>query len=790
MSKRKEFGYGGFSLPEKEKYNMVAPPPPKKQMYMPSPGRSDDEDENAGPAYASDDDKGKAPNAPSDNHAEEEEDPLDAFMAGIETEVKKAPKKKEANKPLPNDQEEEDPMESYMAARAAAGLPVGQGPLFTGDGDSDEEVYATARAVDAANAAKEAGTQQYDSDDNLVVPAAGKKEIEALPPLDHSSVSYGEIFKDLYEESLDVIAMTPEEVTAICRENAIRVSGFDVPRPVTQWEHLGLDEPLMACVRKQNYARPTGIQCQVLPIALSGRDCIGIAKTGSGKTVAFVLPMVAHIMAQEELEKGEGPIAIVCAPTRELAQQIYAETRKFAKAYNLRVAGVFGGMSKFEQFKELKAGVEVIVATPGRLIDMMKMKAFSTLRASYLVLDEADRMFDMGFEPQVRSIVGQIRPDRQTMLFSATMPGRVERLAREALTSPVRVTVGEVGVANSDIRQLVEVLPGDEAKLPWLLARLQAMVDDGDVLVFSSTKSRTEELEKALALRGVKVGSLHGDKDQASRMEILKAFKEGSYHVLVATDVAARGLDIKSIKTVVNYDIARDIDSHVHRIGRTGRAGAKDGTAYTLVTQREARFAGELVDNLQSALQPVPDALVQLAMRRDERPARARPPSAPSRTTSSGRFRASSWRPRGEANLHHPINRPMLIRTNTNKHSSASSSSISSISNSSGRSRHRISYIRSRAGCRSLHRRSSGGSSSGSNSSSKEGEGQSRLAGVVACLVLPAVENCTPLTSHMLQLSRQLSPLCGTLMDATLTHLQWLAGCSDGIRITTSKRIN
>eukprot|EP00899_Mesostigma_viride_P010304 jgi/Mesvir1/19275/Mv10354-RA.3 len=536
-------------------------------------------------------------------------------MAGIETEVKKAPKKKEANKPLPNDQEEEDPMESYMAARAAAGLPVGQGPLFTGDGDSDEEVYATARAVDAANAAKEAGTQQYDSDDNLVVPAAGKKEIEALPPLDHSSVSYGEIFKDLYEESLDVIAMTPEEVTAICRENAIRVSGFDVPRPVTQWEHLGLDEPLMACVRKQNYARPTGIQCQVLPIALSGRDCIGIAKTGSGKTVAFVLPMVAHIMAQEELEKGEGPIAIVCAPTRELAQQIYAETRKFAKAYNLRVAGVFGGMSKFEQFKELKAGVEVIVATPGRLIDMMKMKAFSTLRASYLVLDEADRMFDMGFEPQVRSIVGQIRPDRQTMLFSATMPGRVERLAREALTSPVRVTVGEVGVANSDIRQLVEVLPGDEAKLPWLLARLQAMVDDGDVLVFSSTKSRTEELEKALALRGVKVGSLHGDKDQASRMEILKAFKEGSYHVLVATDVAARGLDIKSIKTVVNYDIARDIDSHVHRIGRTGRAGAKDGTAYTLVTQREARFAGELVDNLQSALQPVPDALVQLAMR-------------------------------------------------------------------------------------------------------------------------------------------------------------------------------
>lgn len=409
--------------------------------------------------------------------------------------------------------------------------------------------------------------------------------------------------------------MSEQDVTDYRKSVAIRVSGFDVPRPVKTFEDCGFSGELMKAIAKQAYEKPTPIQCQALPIVLSGRDIIGIAKTGSGKTASFVLPMIVHIMDQPELEKEEGPIGVICAPTRELAHQIYLEAKKFAKPQGIRVSAVYGGMSKLEQFKELKAGCEIVVATPGRLIDMIKMKAVTMRRATYLVLDEADRMFDLGFEPQIRSIVGQIRPDRQTLLFSATMPRKVEKLAREILSDPVRVTVGEVGMANEDITQVVQVIPSDTEKLPWLLENLPRMIDEGDVLVFASKKATVDEIESQLAQRSFKVAALHGDKDQASRMEILQKFKSGTYHVLIATDVAARGLDIKSIKSVVNFDIAKDMDMHVHRIGRTGRAGDKDGTAYTLITQKEARFAAELVNSLIAAGQNVSMELMDLAMK-------------------------------------------------------------------------------------------------------------------------------------------------------------------------------
>lgn len=409
--------------------------------------------------------------------------------------------------------------------------------------------------------------------------------------------------------------MGEQDVADYRKSLAIRVSGFDVSKPIKLFEDCGFSTALMNAISKQGYEKPTPIQCQALPIVLSGRDIIGIAKTGSGKTAAFVLPMIVHIMDQPEIEKEEGPIGVICAPTRELAHQIYLEARKFAKPYNLRAAAVYGGVSKHDQFKELKAGCEIVVATPGRLIDLLKMKALKMLRATYLVLDEADRMFDLGFEPQIRSIVGQIRPDRQTLLFSATMPYKVERLAREILTDPIRVTVGEVGRANEDITQLVHVIPSDAEKMPWLLEKLPSLIDDGDVLVFASKKATVDEIESQLVQKGFKVAALHGDKDQASRMDTLQKFKSGIYHVLVATDVAARGLDIKSIKSVVNYDIAKDMDMHVHRIGRTGRAGDKDGTAYTLITLKEARFAGELVNSLIAAGQDVSVELMDLAMK-------------------------------------------------------------------------------------------------------------------------------------------------------------------------------
>lgn len=342
----------------------------------------------------------------------------------------------------------------------------------------------------------------------------------------------------------------------------------------------------------------------------------GIAKTGSGKTAAFILPMIVHIMDQPELAKGEGPIALIAAPTRELAEQIHREARKLARPYQLRICAAFGGLPKQQQFKELRAGAEVAVCTPGRMIDLIKMKACTTRRVTYLVFDEADRMFDLGFEPQVRSLMGQVRPDRQTLLFSATMPRKMERLAAEALTAPVRITVGTAGGANEDVRQVVEVVGDDGAKMQWLSSRLAALVDDGDVLVFANQKARVDALSSALEALGVaRVAAIHGDMDQASRMEVLGAFKAGQVHVLVATDVAARGLDIKSIKTVVNYDAAKDIETHVHRVGRTGRAGDKEGVAYTLLLPTETKAAADLVRCLAAAGQDAPHAVHEMAMR-------------------------------------------------------------------------------------------------------------------------------------------------------------------------------
>ncbi|KAF5811027.1 putative RNA helicase [Helianthus annuus] len=606
MSKRK-FGFEGFGINKQSTYSFERPDAPQR-LYVPPSSRGGGHD------HYEDTDLDNIEYEESGNNAvnndggadDGEIDPLDAFMEGIHEEMRApvVPKAKEKADKY-RDDEEDDPMESYLRAKKDIGLTLASDALHAGY-NSDEEVYAAAKAVDA-------GMLEYDSDDNPIV--VDKKKIEPIAALDHSLIDYEPFNKDFYEEKPSVSGMSEQDVAEYRKSLAIRVAGFDVPRPIKTFAEAGFSAELMKAIAKQAYEKPTPIQCQSLPVVLSGRDIIGIAKTGSGKTAAFVLPMIVHIMDQPELAKEEGPIGVVCAPTRELAHQIYLESKKFAKAYGIRVSAVYGGMSKLEQFKELKSGCEIVIATPGRLIDMLKMKALTMSRATYLVLDEADRMFDLGFEPQIRSIVGQIRPDRQTLLFSATMPRKIEKLARETLTDPVRVTVGEIGMANEDITQEVQVLLSDSEKLNWLLEKLPELIDNGDVLVFASKKATVDEIESQLSQKGFKVAALHGDKDQASRMETLQKFKAGTYHVLVATDVAARGLDIKSIKSVVNFDIARDMDMHVHRIGRTGRAGDKDGTAYTLITHKEARFAGELVNSLIAAGQNVSVELMDLAMK-------------------------------------------------------------------------------------------------------------------------------------------------------------------------------
>ncbi|NXL38234.1 DDX42 helicase, partial [Glaucidium brasilianum] len=523
--------------------------------------------------------------------SDSDDDPLEAFMAEDQAardmkRLEDKDKEKKNVKGIRDDIEEEDDQEAYfryMAENPTAGVV-----------QEEEE-----------------DNLEYDSDGNPIAPS--KKIIDPLPPIDHSEIEYPPFEKNFYDEHEEITSLTPQQVVELRHKLNLRVSGAAPPRPGSSFAHFGFDEQLMHQIRKSEYTQPTPIQCQGVPVALSGRDMIGIAKTGSGKTAAFIWPMLIHIMDQKELEPGDGPIAVIVCPTRELCQQIHSECKRFGKAYNLRSVAVYGGGSMWEQAKALQEGAEIVVCTPGRLIDHVKKKATNLQRVTYLVFDEADRMFDMGFEYQVRSVASHVRPDRQTLLFSATFRKKIEKLARDILIDPIRVVQGDIGEANEDVTQIVEIFPSGPSKWNWLTRRLVEFTSSGSVLLFVTKKANAEELANNLKQEDHNLGLLHGDMDQSERNKVISEFKKKGIPILVATDVAARGLDIPSIKTVINYDVARDIDTHTHRIGRTGRAGEK-GVAYTLLTPKDSNFAGDLVRNLEGANQHVSKELLDLAM--------------------------------------------------------------------------------------------------------------------------------------------------------------------------------
>lgn len=547
----------------------------------------------------------------------DDDDPLDALMKEVTPPGSSAPAEGKANK----QQDDVDPLDAFMndisATRAAEESAAKEDAVLKTKGvradiEDEDDLEAYLQYVeDHKDDKEEEDFDEYDEDGNLIYKA---KVFELLPFIDHTQVSYPAFERDFYTEHTEITALTGDQVVGLRRKLGITVSGGEVPKPCVSFAHFNFDDNTMALIRKLEYSAPTAIQTQAVPCALSGRDIIGIAKTGSGKTAAFLWPMITHIMDQPELVKGDGPIGIVLAPTRELCQQIHTEAKRFGKPYNLKVACVYGGGSKWEQTQELDHGCEILVATPGRLIDLLKSKATSLSRVTFLVLDEADRMFDMGFEPQVRCIVGQIRPDKQALLFSATFKKKVERLCRDILSDPIRIVIGEVGEANEDVRQEIEVFFDAPQKWNWINLKLVEFQSAGNVLIFVTKKQNAEELAANLKVKGFEVLLLHGDMDQNSRAQVLFDFKKQTIRILVATDVAARGLDIPSIRTVINYDVARDIDTHTHRIGRTGRAGVK-GTAYTLLLETEVNFAVDLVRNLESANQVVPSRLMDVALK-------------------------------------------------------------------------------------------------------------------------------------------------------------------------------
>lgn len=313
-------------------------------------------------------------------------------------------------------------------------------------------------------------------------------------------------------------------------------------------------------------------------MALSGRDMVGISATGSGKTLAFLLPAIIHINAQPYLKPGDGPIVLVIAPTRELAVQIQVECQKFGRNSGIKHTCIYGGVPKGPQVRDLSRGVEICICTPGRMIDMLDSGRTNLRRVTYLVMDEADRMLDMGFEPQIRKIVGQIRPDRQTLMWSATWPKEVEGLANDFLKDMFQVTIGSLELtANHNITQVVEVV--DEFDKPRRLSSTLRQINNGGrILIFTETKRNADSLTRSLRQEGFPARAIHGDKSQDERDWVLKEFREGKCRLMIATDVAARGLDVKEVMYVVNYDFPGNIEDYIHRIGRTGRAGEK-GTA-------------------------------------------------------------------------------------------------------------------------------------------------------------------------------------------------------------------
>ena len=462
--------------------------------------------------------------------------------------------------------------------------------------------------------AMEYSEEEEEGDDELVTALksiAKKGKGKELPKVDHTSVEYPPFRKNFYVEVPELARMTKQEVASYRTElESIKVKGKLCPNPIKTWAQCGLASKILDVIKKNAYEKPTPIQSQAIPAIMSGRDLIGIAKTGSGKTLAFLLPMLRHVLDQHPLEADDGPIAVILTPTRELAIQIYNECRKFGKLLKLWTVCVYGGTGISDQIADLKRGAEIVVCTPGRMIDMLAAnggRVTNLRRTTYLVLDEADRMFDMGFEPQVMKIICNIRPDRQTVLFSATFPRQMEALARKILTKPIEVQVGGRSVVCKDVHQTVIVIE-DHQKFFKLLELLGIYYEKGSVLVFVERQEAADALIRDLMKSSYSCMALHGGMDQFDRDSTIADFKNGSIKILVATSVAARGLDVKHLVLVINYDCPNHYEDYVHRCGRTGRAGNK-GFAYTFITTDQEKLTGDIIKALELSGTPVPEEL-------------------------------------------------------------------------------------------------------------------------------------------------------------------------------------
>ncbi len=377
------------------------------------------------------------------------------------------------------------------------------------------------------------------------------------------------------------------------RRHAKRMRRTKKDLQVTQntFSELGLAEPIQRALHAKNYVNPTPIQAKAIPELLAGKDVLGIAQTGTGKTAAFALPILNKLFRHEPNVRSRGPRALILAPTRELAIQIGDEIRAYGKNMHLRHAVIFGGVSQNPQVNTLARGIDILIATPGRLLDLMNQRHVKLGAIEFFVLDEADRMLDMGFVRDVRKIANAVPKKRQSLLFSATMPADIAKLSGELLSDPVRVEVSPQATPVERIDQQVHHVESN-AKIP-LLADILSDSSLSRVIVFTRTKHRANKVADQLERRGINADAIHGNKSQGARQRALKRFKDGDSRVLVATDIAARGIDVDGVSHVINFELPNMPDSYVHRIGRTARAGAS-GMAVSFCDNTERAYLRDI----------------------------------------------------------------------------------------------------------------------------------------------------------------------------------------------------
>ncbi|CAI4065099.1 hypothetical protein SUVZ_08G2330 [Saccharomyces uvarum] len=406
----------------------------------------------------------------------------------------------------------------------------------------------------------------------------------------------------------------------------VDASGKDAPEPITEFTSPPLDELLLENIKLARFTKPTPVQKYSVPIVANGRDLMACAQTGSGKTGGFLFPVLSESFKTGPSPQPEAqgsfyqrkayPTAVIMAPTRELATQIFDEAKKFTYRSWVKACVVYGGSPIGNQLREIERGCDLLVATPGRLNDLLERGKISLANVKYLVLDEADRMLDMGFEPQIRHIVEDcdMTPvgERQTLMFSATFPADIQHLARDFLSDYIFLSVGRVGSTSENITQKVLYVENQDKKSA-LLDLLSATTDDGLTLIFVETKRMADQLTDFLIMQNFRATAIHGDRTQSERERALAAFRSGAASLLVATAVAARGLDIPNVTHVINYDLPSDVDDYVHRIGRTGRAG-NTGLATAFFNSENANLVKGLHEILTEANQEVPPFLKDAMM--------------------------------------------------------------------------------------------------------------------------------------------------------------------------------